>query len=227
MKTLQRSSRVLGGEPSRAVFRASTGLDLPWIRNQSFLTFLGFRNSQCKIKETKRGFYKMITVWVGFRSFEICARFSWLSPPHCLLPQIPPLMPFSISLYWIFSPLGKYFPEKVIHFHIGFQNGVALLIRKISSPFVGWAWIKPKGFWAFWSIFPSFYKMVCKYNFFFIKSGNKNNNNLLRIICLSGDSYILCIRDILLTFSYYNLWLKSCFQNMILQIVCISNCVQQ
>lgn len=62
VKTLQRSSRVLGGEPSRAVFRASTGLDLPRIRNQSFLTFLGFRNSQCKIKETKRGFYKMITV---------------------------------------------------------------------------------------------------------------------------------------------------------------------
>lgn len=114
VKTLQRSSRVLGGEPSRAVFRASTGLDLPRIRNQSFLTFLGFRNSHCKIKETKRGFYKMITVWVGFRSFEICARFSWLSPPHCLLPQIPPLMPFSLSLYWIFSPLGKYFPEKLV-----------------------------------------------------------------------------------------------------------------
>ena len=122
VKTLQRSSRVLGGEPSRAVFKASTGLDLPWIRNQSFLTFLGFRNSHCKIKETKRGFYKMITVWVGFRSFEICARFSWLSPPHCLLPQIPPLMPFSISLYWIFSPLGKYFPRKWFIFILVFKT---------------------------------------------------------------------------------------------------------
>ena len=130
MKTLQRSSRVLGGEPSRAVFRASTGLDLPRIRNQSFLTFLGFRNSHCKIKETKRGFYKMITVWVGFRSFEICARFSWLSPPHCLLPQIPPLMPFSLSLL-DFLASGKIFSRE-----IGFQNGVALMIRKISSPFV-------------------------------------------------------------------------------------------
>lgn len=166
MKTLQRSSRVLGGEPSRAVFRASTGLDLPWIRNQSFLLFWDFAIHRVKIQRNKEGFtenfrqrkfwWKMITVWVGFRSFEICAQFSWLSPPHCLLPQIPPLMPFSLSLYGIFSPLGKYFPEKVIRFHIGFQNGVALMIRKISSPFVGWAWKKPKGFWAFWPIFPSF-----------------------------------------------------------------------
>lgn len=91
--TLHRSSRVLGGEPSRAVLRASTGLylNVEWKKQLEILDKYQ-RNEGSRAKWNFGGF----TVWASFRSFEICVRFGRLWPLRYRLPHVP--LPFSLSL---------------------------------------------------------------------------------------------------------------------------------